>query len=109
MHSKTDLTVFFNQWLSRWDVPEVKASWQLSEQHGETLLKLRFEQLNEIPYALKIPVVARSADGQIFQTDLMIEKQISELELKLTFKPVSVEIDPLRENLMKLSVKGKSS
>jgi hypothetical protein len=71
----------------------------------ESMLKLRFEQTTSQPYLLKLPVVIKSSTGETFRTDVLLDKQVNEAEIKLPFQPQQVEVDPLFENLAKISSK----
>jgi hypothetical protein len=101
-HADSDLTPFFEQWLSRWDVPEIKWRRILN---SESMLKLRFEQTTSPPYELKIPVVVKSATGEKFKKDILINKQIQEVEIQVPFQAYAVEVDPTYENLAKITQK----
>ena len=52
---------------------------------------------------LKLPVVATDSAGKEFRTDVMLDKAEQDIELHLPINPVRVEIDPMRENLVKIS------
>jgi hypothetical protein len=102
-HAEGDLNPFFDQWLSRWDVPEIK--WRQISNSG-SMLKLRFEQTTSQPYVLKIPVVVKSGTGEKFRKDILLDKQIQEIEIQIPFQSAAgVEVDPTYENLAKISQK----
>ncbi len=102
-HFDGDLDPFFDQWLSRWDIPEVKWNYSIHQEKTDAVLNLRFKQSASTPYVLKLPVVATDSAGKEFRTDVMLDKTAQDIELHLPINPVRVEIDPMRENLIKIS------
>jgi hypothetical protein len=48
-------------------------------------------------------MVATDSTGKKFQTEIILDKASQDFELHLPITPVRVEIDPLRENLVKIS------
>jgi Peptidase family M1 domain len=96
-HTEEDLKPFFRQWLYWWDVPDVR--WTTQVEGAD--LKINFKQLQQNSYFLKIPVQARSTSGQAFRFIASVEKPEQLVTVKLPFAPAAVEVDPLRETLMK--------
>jgi hypothetical protein len=102
-HFSGDLNPFFDQWLSRWDIPEVKWNYSIHQDQSDAVINLRFKQNTSAPYVLKLPIVATDSAGKKFQTEVLLDKASQDFELHLPITPVRVEIDPLRENLVKLN------
>lgn len=102
-HYDGDLTPFFEQWLSRWDIPEVKWNYSVHQDKSDAVINLRFKQNTSAPYILKLAMVATDSKGKKFQTDIVLDKAAQDFELHLPITPIRVEIDPLRENLVKIS------
>lgn len=102
-HFNDDLTLFFDQWLSRWDIPEVKWNYSVRQAGDQTIVNIRFDQTAVAPYLLKLPVVFKGSAGKEFRTDVMLDKPSQKVDVRVPFVPTRVEIDPLRENLVKLS------
>jgi hypothetical protein len=102
-HFSGDLDPFFEQWLSRWDIPEVKWNYSIRQDKNDAVINLRFKQNTSAPYMLKLPVVATDSSGKKFQAEVMLDKGSQDFELHVPITPVRVEIDTLRENLVKIS------
>lgn len=102
-HFNGDLGPFFDQWLSRWDIPEVKWNYSIHQDKNDAAVNLRFKQTTSAPYILKLPVVVRDSSGKEFRTEVMLDKPSQDIELHVPIMPVRVEIDPMRENLVKIS------
>jgi len=102
-HFSDDLGPFFEQWLSRWDIPEVKWNYAVHQDKSDAVINLRFKQNTSAPYILKLPIVATDSAGKKFQTEILLDKASQDFELHLPITPVRVEVDPLHENLVKLS------
>jgi hypothetical protein len=102
-HYSGDLNPFFDQWLSRWDIPEVKWNYSVHQDGSDAVINLRFKQSAALPYLLKLPLVARDSAGKEFRTDVTLDKPAQNIELHVPLTPVRVELDPLRENLVKVS------
>ncbi|MCI0412890.1 hypothetical protein L0222_08835 [bacterium] len=106
-HSKEDLKPFFQQWLYRWDLPEIRWSSRTEVAGSDLELKVKIQQNQENLYQLRIPMQAKSKTGELFRFVASIEKQEEEVRVTLPFVPASLEMDPLHETLMKMSVPGK--
>ncbi len=102
-HFSGDLDPFFDQWLSRWDIPEVKWNYSVHQDKSDVVMNLRFKQSSSPPYVLKLPVVATDSAGKEFRTEVVLDKATQDIQLHLPINPVRVQIDPMRENLVKLS------
>ena len=89
-----ELDWFFNQWFVMSGGPSLAlTNVSLTEEpDGGYHLSFRLEQGDE-PYLLKIPVLIRTVEGEIFK-ELVLIKESKEFEFKLSSKPVSLEIDP---------------
>ncbi|HSE41704.1 MAG TPA: M1 family aminopeptidase [Acidobacteriota bacterium] len=101
-HADASLGPFFDQWLSRWDIPQI--NWARSSSSAKSLT-LRFQQLTDQPYLLKLPVVVKSSKGEVFKTDVLLNKSIQEVEITTPFAAARVEVDPMFENLARISQK----
>jgi hypothetical protein len=102
-YSNDDLSPFFQQWLYGWDIPAVTWKQEIVSEADGSLLKLDFQQKDKNFYRMKIPVEARAKDGRIFRVLSIIETPLTRMELHLPFDPVSVNVDPLHENLAKIT------
>jgi aminopeptidase N len=102
-YSNDDLGPFFQQWLYGWDIPAVTWKQEIVSEADGSLLKLDFQQKDKNFYRMKIPVEARAKDGRIFRVLSIIETPLTRMELHLPFDPVSVNVDPLHENLAKIT------
>lgn len=94
-YSDDQLAPFFEQWLYRWDIPAV----MYSESHSGTSVKLHFSQVSSNFYRLKIPIVMKDRSGNVSQSLVFVDQPDKEVELTAPAQIVSVEIDPLHENL----------
>jgi len=96
-HSSDDLTVFFEQWLRRWDLPVLDGKSKLDGNK----VRLSFHQPKETFYVLKVPVYANDRAGKTYQTSVLVDSPDKEVEIQIPFPPQTVTIDPLRENLVR--------
>lgn len=97
-HSDEDLEPFFRQWLYYWELPEL--DWKIREENSK--VKIYFEQKQNQMYQLRIPVVATGKNGEVFRFMASVGKKEDVVTIDLPFTPVSTEIDPLHETLMKV-------
>lgn len=97
-HSNEDLTLFFRQWLYGWTIPSVQ--WSVQDSANQAVLKLHFQQPEDRFYRLKIPVQARSRNGDIVRVLASLNEPSTDVTFDLPFVPSSVEIDPLQETLV---------
>jgi aminopeptidase N len=100
-YSEEDLDPFFRQWIYGWEIPEV--AWTIRVDRSQ--LKINFQQKQNRTYQLRIPVIARSKNGEAFRFTASIQEREEEVTIDLPFIPDSTEIDPLHETLMKTSGK----
>ena len=98
-HTEVDLQPFFQQWLYGWDIPEIR--WDLRVENS--VAKIRFQQKQEKPYRMSIPVVALGKNGERFRFIASFEKPDQEISTTLPFSASSLEVDPLHETLMKVA------
>jgi hypothetical protein len=100
-YSDEDLEPFFQQWIYGWEIPELE--WKTSVNGSQ--LKIHFQQKQNRTYQMKIPVVARSKNGEAFRFTVSIQERKEAVTIDLPFIPDSTEIDPLHETLMKVDDK----
>lgn len=101
-YSTDDLSVFFDQWLYGWTVPEVTWAWTPSGTPDSPAVKLHFRQPPDRFYHLKIAVEVQDSGGEVFRIQALVNQPNTDVEFQLPFAPTRVIVDPLRENLMNL-------
>jgi aminopeptidase N len=102
-HCSGDLAPFFHQWLYGWDIPTVAFKEKIEENAEGALLKMQFQQPGKNFYLLKIPVEAKSKDGKIFRINALLDRRVTQIEVRLPFVPQTIQVDPLRETLVKIT------
>ncbi len=89
-----DLDGFFEQWLNRRDVPDIKAEKiVLEEVDGKLLLKFTLVQETEQPYDLDIPIVIENSGAKLRQIVHITENK-KDVEISLAQYPRQLVIDP---------------
>ena len=92
--ANTDLSVFFDQWLSRCDIPDFAISdFDVSQIEGRSTVSFSVKQKTHQPYDLSIPIVIKSRSGE---TREVIEIKGEESDVKVTVDdlPYELVIDP---------------
>jgi len=92
--SGTDLTDFFDQWLTRWDLPRFTISnIDIDPADGRSKITFTVEQKTVQPYSLLLPIIVETRTGKSFNT-LALEGPQSKGEIIVDELPVSMTIDP---------------
>ncbi len=101
-YSNDDLGPFFQQWLYGWDIPELKWTQRIDGTPENPVLKIHFQQQQAALYRLKVPLEIRGAKGEVYNALARLDQADQEISISLPFMPVSVDVDPLRENLIRM-------
>ncbi len=92
--SKRDLSVYFNEQLTRTDLPVLAASDITSAtREDNSVLSFTLVQKNSSPYTLQVPIVVSTFEGEKSFTVHSKEKETT-VELLLPDPPLSFTIDP---------------
>lgn len=94
--SKKDLKPFFEQWLKRTDIPDIKLkNASIKEKaDGQLSLLLTIQQKTSRPYTLNnIPLIIKMISGQESK-NISLYKKETQLELPITNRAISVTVDP---------------
>jgi hypothetical protein len=95
--SGKDLRLAFDKWITRAGAPELNLRDVSAKNNGNGfILTGVIEQTqSEKPYHLRIPVaVTLQGQHEAFQTSVLMDAKISELNLNLPFRPLRVDLDP---------------
>lgn len=88
-----DLTSFFDQWLSRTDIPRIAvSSIDVSNKNGHAKVSFTVIQKNDPPYSLDIPVTIQSRKNEYREIFHMTERQ-QRMEVELHSLPTELIID----------------
>jgi uncharacterized iron-regulated protein len=100
---KKDLSVFFDQWLERKDVPVLTISKGNITYPGSGLQcqKLIIQQGTESPYSLLVPLVLETTFGEV-RRNVRVENKIESLDIEVEGQPLSVTLDPDYDLMRKL-------
>jgi aminopeptidase N len=89
-----DLTGFFDQWLTRSDIPILRVEKLRTEtEDGGTVLVFELIQAGEQPYALSVPVVIETIRGAISQEITTSQARV-EVRIPLPSMPEKLILDP---------------
>lgn len=92
--SEKKLGPFFEQWLSRADVPSLGVKGlRLDFKDGEPELSFKIVQQNDSPYELSVAIVVDSGQGQIKQ-DVQVAGAATPVTIPLTSFPTRLSLDP---------------
>ncbi len=89
-----DLQPFFDQWLERTDIPKLSIEQVLVDQEdGQSVVKFHLVQENEQPYALQVPIVVKTLEGE---RRLVSSVNQSDQEFNIPTKtlPTEIVMDP---------------
>jgi uncharacterized iron-regulated protein len=100
---KKDLSVFFDQWLERKDVPVLTISKGNITYPGSGLQcqKLIIQQGTESPYSLLVPLVLETTFGEV-RRNVRVENKRESLDIEVEGQPLSVTLDPDYDLMRKL-------
>lgn len=101
-----DLSSFFDQWLTRVDVPVLGIeNVDLEETGGAPLLSFDIVQENSSPYDLKVPVIVKAGNSTVSEVVKMDEKRAA-VSLVLPEYPTRLAVDP-QYDLMRSLAEGE--
>ncbi|MBW2163355.1 MAG: hypothetical protein JRF43_02620, partial [Deltaproteobacteria bacterium] len=101
--SKKDLSVFFDQWLDRKDVPVLTISKGNITYPGSGLqnLKVTIHQGTESPYFLLVPLVLETTSGEV-RRSVRVKTEKESVDIEIKGQPLSVTLDPDYDLMRKL-------
>jgi aminopeptidase N len=91
-----DLSLFFEQWLTRSDIPRVAPdpyTIDVSQIEGKSVITFTLQQLTAEPYELDVPVAVRTRIGESVHT-VRISEASNEIKITVDDIPSSMTIDP---------------
>ncbi len=92
--SNSDLSDFFDQWLSRWDIPGfVINDIDVSQIEGKSTVSFSVNQKNVQPYELSIPVVIKTRTGDHREV-ITVRERKSVVEITVDDLPFELVVDP---------------
>lgn len=93
--SKKDLSVFFDQWLGRKDVPLLNISKENITYSGSGLqsLKVTIHQGTESPYSLLVPLVLETTAGEVRRT-VRVKTEKESVDIEIKGQPLCLTLDP---------------
>lgn len=98
-----DLSYFFQERLTRTDIPELKIEDSRVEYHGSRpTLKFTLRQQTEKPYSLNIPVVVETMEGP-FTSHIETSESVAPITIELESRPLSFRLDPELTMLRRLT------
>ncbi|MDH3330209.1 MAG: M1 family aminopeptidase, partial [Desulfobulbaceae bacterium] len=101
--AETDLTEFFDQWLTRWDLPQFSISnLDISQIEGRSKISFKVEQKNVQPYRLLLPVITKTRTGE-FQDIIELSGRQTDVEISVDELPFELLVDPGYDMMRDLS------
>lgn len=92
--AETDLTEFFDQWLTRWDLPQFTISnLDVSQIKGRSKVSFKVEQKNVQPYNLLLPVITKTRTGE-FRDIIELRERQTDVEISVDELPFEMLVDP---------------
>lgn len=93
--SKSDLKMFFDQWVYKAGIPALDIKWQYDEQQSELIIDVIQNQDNLFTFPLELGISYAEKD----QIDAVIpievaNNKLSQFKIKVTKKPIKVVTDP---------------
>jgi aminopeptidase N len=91
-----DLSLFFQQWLTRSDIPELiphPYTIDVSQIEGRSVITFTLLQQTDEPYELDVPVTVRTRTGESMHT-VRISGESDEVKITVDDMPASMTIDP---------------
>ena len=101
--SKKDLSVFFDQWLEKKDLPLLTISKGNITYPGSGLqsLKVTIHQGTESPYSLLVPLVLETTSGEV-RRSVRVKTEKESVDIEIKGQPLSVTMDPDYDLMRKL-------
>jgi aminopeptidase N len=101
--SKKGLSVFFDQWLERKDVPILTISKEDITYPGNGLqnLKVTIHQGTESPYPLLVPLVLETTFGEM-RRNVRVKTEKESVDIEIEGQPLCVSLDPDYDLMRKL-------
>ncbi len=98
-----DLSVFFDQWLERKDVPVLTISKGNITYPGSGLQsqKLTIHQSTESPYSLLVPLVLETTSGEV-RRSVRVKTEKESVDIEIKGQPLCVTLDPDYDLMRKL-------
>ncbi|HHL34275.1 MAG TPA: M1 family peptidase, partial [Desulfobulbaceae bacterium] len=92
--SGKDLTLFFDQWLQRTDIPRLRiAQISVHQKNGRSITRFHLMQENKVPYSLQVKVVVHSLTGTT-TTTLHTDQLDQEFSISTDSLPTQLVLDP---------------
>jgi aminopeptidase N len=100
---KKDLSVFFDQWLKRKDVPVLTISKEniTYPSSGIKSQKLTIQQGTENPYSLLVPLVLETTFGEV-RRNVRVENKRESINIEVEGQALSITLDPDYDLMRKL-------
>ena len=98
-----DLGWFFDQWLTRGDLPDLQGSWTYDAARGGVVLDLRQEQPGP-PYRLSMDVEVRVPDAPTTLSRIDVSERVAQVVIPASGVPTAVTVDPGTRLLTKRDV-----
>ncbi|MCL7487735.1 MAG: ChaN family lipoprotein [Desulfobulbaceae bacterium] len=103
----TDLSPFFDQWLTRRDIPELDiTSIDVTQVKGQSTISFTLQQNSGEPYSLLVPVTVKTRTNTVQQT-FPVSEQSVDIEMTVDALPVEMIIDP-DYDLMRMITVGET-
>ena len=101
--SKKDLSVFFDQWLEKKDLPLLTISKGNITYPGSGLqsLKVTIHQGTESPYSLLVPLVLETTSGEV-RRSVRVKTEKESVDIEIKGQPLCVTLDPDYDLMRKL-------
>lgn len=92
--SGRDLSIFFDQWLTRWDIPQLAVDEvDITQVNGQSKISLTLEQKSLQPYSLAVPITVKTGSAEVRET-FTITEQSQDIEIIVEALPLEMTIDP---------------
>lgn len=92
--SEQDLSVFFDQWLTRWDIPKIDIDFiDVTQVDGRSKISFTLRQKTILPYSFQLPVTVKTRNAEVHKT-LTITEQSQDIAIEVDALPVEMIIDP---------------
>ncbi len=89
-----NLQPFFNQWLTRTDIPKLNIqNVTVDQEDGQSVIKFHLVQENKQPYALQVPVVVKTLEGET-QKVFSVNQPDQEFNIRTKTLPTEIIMDP---------------
>jgi hypothetical protein len=94
-----DMAWFFEQWISRSGIPDVRFEYRVTTVEGRQILSGTLNQDPESFKKIVVPVVIELADGQTIVRVVVQNEAVTDFRFEIPGRPRKVSIDPHRNNL----------